>query len=112
MAFGDKLRYLREYQGISQQQVAKDLQIGQSLYSRYESGQHEPNFATLRKISSYFNVSVDYLLENFNEDITELTDLEYFLLHGNYTIFSHFPKNEDRKMLSAIVTAIYLKEKK
>ena len=111
MAFGDKLRYLREYQGISQQQVAKDLHIGQSLYSRYESGKHEPNFNTLRKISTYFNVSIDYLLENYEEDTPDdPMDFDNFVLNGNYTLFSRFPTQEDRKMLSNVVKAIYLRK--
>ena len=112
MAFGEKLRYLREYQGISQQQVARELHIGQSLYSRYESGQHEPNFSTLRKISNYFNVSIDYLLENYNEDGTiDPIDFDHFILHGNYTLFSRFPTQEEREVLSNVVKAIYMKKK-
>lgn len=33
----------------------------------YEIGQREPDFATLRKIADFFNISTDYLLGRTNE---------------------------------------------
>ncbi len=37
--------------------------MNQNSISRYETGSHEADYATLIKIADYFNVSVDYLLE-------------------------------------------------
>ena len=62
--FKDKLRFLREYQKLSQRQAAQILGIGQATYNRYETGQREPHFKTLKNISALFNVSIDYLLDN------------------------------------------------
>ena len=36
--------------------------MNQNSISRYESGAHEADYATLIRIADYFNVSVDYLL--------------------------------------------------
>lgn len=112
MAFGDKLKYLREYQHIDQKQMAKMLGISQSTYSRYELEQASPSFSTLKKIAAFFNVSIDYLLENYNYDTQELTDFNHFILHGNYTIFSKLPTPNDREMISTIVKAIFDNNKK
>ena len=108
--FGDKLRYLREHQEYTQADAAQKLGIGQTTYNRYERGLYEPDYKTLKKIANFFQVSIDYLLDNDNEilaDMDALVDLNHFLLHGNYTIFARFPKETDRRMLDNIVKAIY-----
>ena len=60
---GDVLRALRESSGFSQTKVADDLKLNRVTYNRYETGEREPNSRILVKLASYFNVSVDYLLE-------------------------------------------------
>lgn len=40
-----------------------DLNMNQNTISRYETGSHQADYATLIKFADYFNVSVDYLLE-------------------------------------------------
>ena len=40
-----------------------DLFLSPNSISRYETGEREPDFATLIKIANYFDVSIDYLLE-------------------------------------------------
>ncbi len=40
-----------------------DLNMSQNSISRYETGAHQADYATLIKIADYFNVSIDYLLE-------------------------------------------------
>lgn len=108
--FSDKLRYLREHQEYTQVDVAQKLGIGQTTYNRYERGLYEPNYETLKKISNFFQVSIDYLLDNddsFISDTDRVVDLSRFLLHGNYTICAQFPEEADRQMLNNIVKAIY-----
>ena len=112
MAFGKILKYLREYQHLDQKRMAAELGISQSSYSRYELGESSPNIEMLKKLSNFFNVPIDYLLENYNYDAQDLTDFNHFILHGNYTLFSRFPTADDREMLSTIVTAIFDRDKK
>lgn len=112
MAFGDKLKYLREYQHIDQKEMATKLGISQSTYSRYELGQTAPSIDNLKKIANFFNVPIDYLLENYNYDTQELTDFNHFILHGNYTLFSKLPTHDDREMISTIIKAIFDHDKK
>ncbi|MCH5143219.1 MAG: helix-turn-helix transcriptional regulator [Clostridiales bacterium] len=58
-----RLKYLREQRKISQLKLALDLNMNQNSISRYETGVHEADYATLIKFADYFNVSIDYLLE-------------------------------------------------
>ena len=98
--FKNKLRFLREYQKLSQREVAQLLGIGQATYNRYETGQREPHFKTL-------NVSIDYLLDN--DSVLDRIDLNQFIRHGNYSIHSNEPTPADRAMLDEVVSAIYRK---
>ena len=54
---------------MSQQKLAIQLNVTQAVVSKYESGLSEPDISTIRKISDYFGVSADYLLEISNEKI-------------------------------------------
>ena len=61
MSLGDKLKTLRNKRGLSQQQVAYDLNITQQAYSRYELGR-DPDIRILKALAEYYGVSTDYLL--------------------------------------------------
>ena len=58
-----RLKELRKQRKLSQQKLAMDLDMSQNSISRYETGAHEADYATLIKIADYFGVSIDYLLE-------------------------------------------------
>lgn len=60
--FSRTLALLRQEKGISQRQVAKELDISQALLSHYENGVREPGLAFVRKVCDYYRVSADYLL--------------------------------------------------
>ena len=59
----DIIRQLRDKHDIKQQDFAKFLNIGKSTLSQYENGNRVPNDEIKKKISDFFNVSIDYLLE-------------------------------------------------
>lgn len=61
---GNKLRKLRENQGLLQKELADILDISTSTIGMYEQGRRQPDNDTLKKLSQYFNVSIDYLLDN------------------------------------------------
>ena len=63
MSFGDRLRFLIEERGITQKDLAREFNIAASTMGCYVQNKREPDFATLKAFSEYFNVSVDYLLE-------------------------------------------------
>ena len=107
--FNDKIRYLRKHQELTQAEVADGINILQSTYSNYEQGTREPNLETLKKLANFFDVSIDYLLENDRglSDSADIVDLNGFLLNGRYTIHSKFPTDKHRRMLNNIVNDIF-----
>ena len=60
--FSVKLKELRTENGLSQLQLAKILNYTQSNICEWENGKVEPRADALIAISSYFNISIDYLL--------------------------------------------------
>lgn len=61
--FSDRLRFLRQKAGLSQQDFAKMLgSVSKSSINMYERGEREPSIETLEAIADFFNVDLDYLL--------------------------------------------------
>jgi len=58
-----RLKELRKEKGISQLKLAMDINTNQNTISRYETGEREPGINELIKLANYFDVSIDYLLE-------------------------------------------------
>ena len=56
------ITFLRKERGLSQKQVATDLEISQALLSHYEKGIRECGLDFLIKMAEYYEVSCDYLL--------------------------------------------------
>lgn len=61
--FDDRLRNLRKAKNATQAEVAEAIGIGESAYSNYEKDLREPNAITLKAMSKYFGVTIDYLLD-------------------------------------------------
>ena len=62
MDFGNNLNRLRTERGISQKDLASELQVSTGTISNYENNIHFPNPEALCKIAFYFHVSTDFLL--------------------------------------------------
>jgi transcriptional regulator with XRE-family HTH domain len=62
MTFGDRLQALRKARGLSQEQLADEMQISRQAVSKWESGQSEPDTDKIVMLSKYFGVTTDYLL--------------------------------------------------
>ena len=61
-----RIRDLREDSDFTQKQIAKELNCSQQVYSNYELGQRDLPTDILIKLSKFYNVSVDYILELTN----------------------------------------------
>ena len=88
--FHEKIKYLREHQELSQKELCNRIGLPTSSYCRYESGEPQPNPEVLKLIANFFDVSMDYLLDNQFFSDNELVDLQNFLEKGNYTIYGKF----------------------
>ena len=58
-----RLRELREDRDLTQSQISKILNMSQTGYSKYETGENDVPTKILIELAKYYNVSVDYILE-------------------------------------------------
>ncbi len=56
------LKMIRKERNLNQLKVAMDLNISREALSHYENGKREPSIDMLNKLSKYFNVSIDFLI--------------------------------------------------
>lgn len=73
--FGDKIKTLRLSYNQSQVQLAEQLNVSKQTISNWENNNILPSIEMLVKISQYFSVSTDYLLELDNRNYIEITGL-------------------------------------
>jgi len=62
LKLGTILRNLLEERNLSQKQLAAELSMAPSTLGNYVRNEREADYATLKLFASYFNVSIDYLL--------------------------------------------------
>lgn len=60
------LKALREDRDIRQKDIAQILNVSQNTYSQYETGVISLTAEVLIKLSEYYGVSIDYLLDRTN----------------------------------------------
>ena len=57
-----RIRDLRNDKDMNQTELAELLEMSQTGYSKYETGENDIPTAVLIKLAKLYNVSVDYLL--------------------------------------------------
>ena len=73
---GDRIKELRTKMGLTQAELADKVGFTSQTVSNWESGSREPDISALAKLSSLFNVSLDYLLLGKEEETITLDDMD------------------------------------
>lgn len=56
-----KLKELRKSNNLTQEELAKKLNISRVNYTRYETGKVRPDYETIIKIADFYDISLDEL---------------------------------------------------
>lgn len=70
-----KIKELRVNANLTQKELGEKIGVSEFTVSKYERGVNEPDIETLKKISSFFKCTVDYLIGN--TDKPNLTQYVY-----------------------------------
>lgn len=100
--FADNLKQLRKEKGMTQTQFASEFNIATGTIAMWETGKRTPDTETLKKIARFFNVSIDFLLDNEKsptEESEEPEDEELIILNRNAKKLSP----EQQKLLNDVV---------
>lgn len=69
------IKSLRLQNKLSQEEVAKILNVSQSNYSKYEKGTIVPDLKSLIQLANFYDVSLDYLCDRqWNNQIGYIQD--------------------------------------
>lgn len=93
----ETLLQLRKSKGLTQKDVADALGISRQAYANYEAGNREPDLTTLKALSDFFGVSIDYLLNNQTEkpaDEGELSEEVVIYHRDGKTVKRRFTKEQ------------------
>lgn len=61
MNYTDRIKSLREDKDLTQEKIAKLLNIGQKTYSDYERGKIRIPIDSIIVLAEYYDVSIDYI---------------------------------------------------
>ncbi|MCR5741132.1 MAG: helix-turn-helix domain-containing protein [Gammaproteobacteria bacterium] len=64
MKFNEKLKYLREKNNYTQEEIASKLNIARQSVSKWELAINEPDFETLKKLCNILNCSIEELIDD------------------------------------------------
>ena len=98
MNFGEVLKELRAERGITQEKLARDLDIPESTIRRLETSDGVPRKERINQIASYFNVTIDRLLGREEKFVGE-TEADLKRKKG----LEYITKIKDEKMLDLAI---------
>lgn len=103
------IKYLRQLKGLSQEQLAEELQVTRSRIGGYEEARNEPPIDLLIRLSEFFHVAIDALIKG---DLRK-TNLDGLMKIGkNRILFPILMDSEGNDMVELIplkASAGYLK---
>lgn len=82
---GDRIKKLREAQGISQIELAGRIGINNSVLSRIESGKRPVEDTEINAFADFFDVTGDYILGRSDKKKSIETNMSFLGGPDNYT---------------------------
>lgn len=108
---GEKLIKLRKSKGLRQDEVFEKIGVARTTYAMYEQNRRQPDYDTLKKLASFYQVSTDYLLD-FNNKCEDQIDLKDLIVHGKVTFDGIELTKEQRRTCIAFIETILELDKK
>lgn len=81
----NRLKELRKSKNLTQVELANFIGISQNNYSYWENGKVKIDNQSLKKLSTFYDVSIDYILGNENNNIISRDEIETLDLYKKLT---------------------------
>lgn len=92
MTLGSKIKMLRTDKGLTQKDLADEIHVTFQTISKWENDENEPDISTLKKLAKLFNVTVDFLIDQEDQEVSK-EEVE------NDTISAPIPVEEPAKTI-------------
>lgn len=79
MDFGDSIKKIREEKGLSQEELARKLDVAQSTIGMWESGKRTPKLDELNRLARVLSITVNRLIGQSKERKVELIKNEIYV---------------------------------
>lgn len=109
MGLATNLKRLRKKKGWSQSQLAEQIGSHLSHINRIETGKYNPSLDVVQKLAKVFDVTIDYLVSDTEEDFQEVRIEDKSLLERVKLIDSL--DAEDRTALIRVIDSMLTKKK-
>ena len=107
----EKMKELREYEGLTQKDVAKKLGVARSTYGGWECGKDIIPFERLNAFANLFNTTLDYLVGTAPKEIRKKkTTIDKQIVAENLKNFretNHLTQEEIAKNIKASQSNIH-----
>ena len=102
---GKRIQGLRKDNGLTQQELAKKINISHPQIVRYENKGVQPPADVLKRLADVFDVSIDYLVNGNKSDKAEQTLKDAELLK-QFKQLDKLPDDEKKSILKVITALI------
>lgn len=102
----EKIVKLRKNSGLTQEQLAEQLNVSRQSVSKWESGQAAPDIDKIVALGEIFHVTTDYLLKP--SELDELTLKTEMLEKRQQEILENEKKRKGRQYCICVCAGIYL----
>ncbi len=90
---GEKIRELRDKNGLTQSYLARRLHVSRSTVNAWEMGISIPSTQYIVELASYFNVSADYILGIGNNEMINISFLSETEKEIVYRLLKYFKQS-------------------
>jgi len=109
MSLADNLKRLRKKRGWSQTQLAEQIGSHLSHINRLETGKYNPSLDVVQKLAAVFDVTIDYLVSDTDEDFKEVRIEDKNLMERVKLIDSL--EEDDKTALIRVIDSMLTKKK-
>ena len=108
----NRIKFLREEVGMTQQELADKLNGAKSTVAMYEKGDRKPSLEVLIKLSEIFDCSIDYILCKTDIRNSEEIDDPIGLAKIGFNMKDYSPPTETQKAQIEELIKVIMKDNK
>ena len=108
----NRIKFLREEVGMTQQELADKLNGAKSTVAMYEKGDRKPSLEILVKLSEIFNCSIDYILCKTDIRNPEMQEDPLGLAKIGFNMKDYTPPTETQKAQIEELIKVIMKDNK
>ena len=114
---GEKIKNKRKELNLTQEYLAKELNISRQAVSKWEKGLSEPSMDNLVKLSEIFGVDIDYFKKDEGEDKSPIANIFWDFLYAAIGLIFYLlyyfgimegALNKDPRQMPFLILSVFL----